>query len=227
MQITVIAGGSTQPALDIVAPAFHQETGNAVTMIYNVGRRALARMDAGEVFDVIVEPEDVLERHFRPAGRVEEGGLRVGRMGLGVMIRADAPIPDISNVAALKRAVIDAESILFTTENSGRHIEAMLRTVGIYEQVQAKITRCGHGPELMDRVLRGEGREFAFLGTNAIRTYREKGIVSVGPLPEEVQHYLEFMAVPTTISPHKEVAWEFARFCAGPARPILAANGLV
>ena len=92
--------------------------------------------------------------------------------------------------------------------------------------VEAKTTRYHNGPELMNRVLRGKGKEFAFLSINAIRTYKEKGLVLVGPLPEELQYYYELLAVPSIKSTNKEVAWEFVRFCGGPGKPLLVANGL-
>ena len=37
---------------------------------------------------------------------------------------------------------------------------------------------------------------------------------------------IEFVAVPSLMSLHKEVAREFVRFCAGPGKPLLVANGI-
>ena len=222
VEITVLAGGAAEPGLDLVAAAFQKQTGHTVRIAYNLGALGIKRMDDGEVFDVVVQPDTIL----RATGKVEEGGIQIGRVGLGVMIRPGAPVPDISSVAALKRAVLEAQSILYTTATSGQYIEAMLKKMGIYEQVEARITRFPHGPELMDRVLRGRGKEFAFLPITFIRTDKKKGMQLVGPLPEEVQHYVEFIAVPSTMSAHKEVAWQFAHFCGGPGKPLLVANGV-
>lgn len=224
-EITVLAGGAVVPGLNYVAAAFRKQTGHIIK-IAHVGVEAIKRMDDGEVFDVVVHPRDNLEQFFRPAGKVEEGGIGIGRVGVGVMVRPGAPIPDMSSAEALKRAVFGAESILYTTAASGRYVEGMLRKIGIYEQAQAKTTRYPHGPELMDRVLSGRGKEFGFLPITEILTYKEKGIMLVGPLPEELQHYLDFMAVPSTQSTNKDVAWEFARFCAGPGKPLLVAHGV-
>ncbi len=225
-EITVMSSGSAEPGLDFVAAAFKKETGHVVKISFNLGAQGPRRMDDGEVFDVVVATSNAIKRSFRPTGLVEEGGISIGRVGIAATVRPGAPVPDISSVEALKRAVLEAESILITSETSGLYIEAMLRKMGIYEQVEAKITKdLPNGPSLMDRLLSGKGREFAFLSPNAIRTYKEKGLVLVGPLPEEVQFYREFMAVPTAKSTNKEVAWEFARFCGGPGKPLLVANG--
>lgn len=96
IQITVLSAGSAQPALDVVAPAFEWQTGHAVRMVYNVGRRSLARRDAGKIFDVVIHTDDALEKTFRPGGRVEKGGGVIGRVGMGAMVRPDARRSDHS-----------------------------------------------------------------------------------------------------------------------------------
>ena len=225
VEITVMSGGSAEPALDFVAAAFHKETGHAVRIAYNTGARGRKRVEDGEVFDVLVVASDSLKRNW--GGKVEAGGTSIGRLGgLGMMIRPGLPLPDISSLEALRSALLEAESVLYTEETSGLYIEGMLRKMGIVEQVEAKTTRYRNGPSLMDRVLNGTGKEFGFLSINAIGTYKEKGLVLVGPLPEEVQYYYELIAVPLRNSTNKEVAWQFVRFCGGPGKPLLVANGL-
>lgn len=226
MEITVWSGGAAEPGLDFVAAAFQKETGHAVRITYNLGARGRKRMEDGEVFDVLVATRDAMDSYFRPTGQVEEGGIGIGRVGLGAMVRPGAPVPDISSTEAFKRAVLEADALIYTEEASGLRIDGILGKLGIAEQVKAKVTHARNGPELMDRVLRGSGREIGFLPITAILTYREKGIVLAGPLPEELQYYLELMAVPSTKSPHKDVAWKFVRYCGEQGKPLLAANGL-
>jgi len=226
VEITVMSGGAVEPGLDFVAAAFQKETGHAVRITYNQGAKGNKRIHDGEIFDVLVATKASIGKNFLGTGKIEEGGIDIGRVGVGMMVRAGAPVPDISSVEALKRAVLEAESVLYTEETSGFYIEEMLRKMAIAEAVNAKTERFHNGPALMDRVLKGKGREVGFLPINAIRTYQDKGVVLVGPLPEAVQYYLEFVAVPTTRTPHKEVAWQFARFCGGPGRPLLAAHGV-
>jgi molybdate transport system substrate-binding protein len=175
---------------------------------------------------VVVQTGNTLDRYFRPFGKVEPGGVGIGRAGLGVLIRQGAPRPDISTVQALRQSVLDAESLLYTLETSGQNIERMLKKLGVHEQADAKASRYPHGPELMDALLKGKGAEFGFLSINAIRTYQDKGVQLVGPLPEEVQFYYDFVAVPSSNSRRKDIAWQFAHFCAGPGKPLLVANGI-
>jgi molybdate transport system substrate-binding protein len=225
-EIAVLSGGATEPGLNYVAAAFQKATGHAVRITYDTPARGLKRMAAGEVFDVVAGSAESVRDVYRPAGKVEEGELPMGRVGIGVMIRPGAPVPDISSVEALKRAVLEADSVLYNTATSGQYIAGMLKTLGILVQAEAKARRLDTGPLTMDYVLNGKGKEFAFGPITEIMTYKEKGLVLVGPLPEEVQHYYVQVAVPTKNSTNKEVAWEFARFCAGPGKSILAAYGI-
>jgi molybdate transport system substrate-binding protein len=225
-EITVMSSGSAEPGLDYVVAAFEKATGHRVKITYNEGARGTKRLQDGD-FDVVVATSNAIERMFRANGLVEPGGASVGRAGLGVIVRPGARVPDISNPDALKRAALAADALLLTSETSGIYIEQWLKKVGIYEQVKAKITHYHSAPEIVERALRGTGNEVGFMPINAAKNHLAKGIVVVGPLPEEAQFYREFFAVPTSHSVHKDVAWEFVCYCGGPGRPLFTEHGLV
>lgn len=226
VKLKIIAGGALDPGLDFVAAAFQKQTGHSFSIEYNLGARGLERIDKGAGVDLVVATSVAVEGIFRAAGKLEDGGINVGRVGIGMMVRSGVPLPDISSAVTLKRAVLDAESILHTEEASGLYVEQMLRKLGIYARTQPQTLRTRNGPELIDQMLSSSCRVIGFLPLTAIRTYKDRGIVLVGPLPEEVQCNLEFIAVPTISSSHKEIAWDFARYCGGPGRPLLVANGV-
>jgi molybdate transport system substrate-binding protein len=223
-EINIMSSGSAEPGLDFVAAAFHKQTGYRVRITYNLGTRGMKRLEQGE-FDAVVASDESIERNYRPAGLVEDGGVGIGRMGIGVMVRPGAPLPDIASVDALKGAIIAAESILITTHTSGLSTETLFRKLEMYEQALAKITRFPDGPSLLDRLLKGRGREFAILSINHVGGFRNRGLVVVGPLPDEVQHYREFIAVASRKSKNKEIAQAFVRFCGGPGKSLFTANG--
>jgi molybdate transport system substrate-binding protein len=45
--------------------------------------------------------------------------VELGRVGVGVAVRAGAPVPDISNTEALKRAILAADSIVYNRASTG------------------------------------------------------------------------------------------------------------
>ena len=70
------------------------------------------------MWDVVIAPPAVLDE-LAKTGKIGNERVAVGRVGMGVAVRAGAPIPDISSVEALKRSVLAAESLVFTRGSSG------------------------------------------------------------------------------------------------------------
>jgi molybdate transport system substrate-binding protein len=57
----------------------------------------------------------------------------VGRVGLGLAARADAPARDISTTEAFKHAFLKVDSLIFNNVASGNHFAEVLERLGIAE----------------------------------------------------------------------------------------------
>src|SRR5689334_4603672 len=139
-EITVLSGGAVEPGLNAAAAAFQKETGHTVKLTYNTTPQIQKRVGAGETFDVVIAPPAAM-KGFAAAGKADEGGVNVGRVGMGVVVRPGAPVPDISSAEAIKRAVLEAESVVFNRASSGIYFENLLKKMGIYEQIEPKAAR--------------------------------------------------------------------------------------
>ena len=53
-------------------------------------------------------------------------------------MRASAPAPDIGSAGALKRTVLAAKSVAYSSGASGTYIVTMFQKLGIYDEVRAK-----------------------------------------------------------------------------------------
>lgn len=224
-EITVLSGGAVEPGLNAAAAAFRKETGHMVKITYNTTPQMRKRVGAGDTFDVVIAPPAAI-KEFAAAGKVEGGGVNVGRVGLGVVIRPGAPVPDISNAEAIRRTVLEAESIVFNRASSGLYFESLLKKMGIYEQVEPKSARYATGAEVMEHVLKGKGKEVGFGPSTEILQYKDKGLRLVGPLPVEIQNYTSYVAVPMSAATQKEVAQAFVRFLGGSGKPLFVAAGI-
>jgi len=224
-EITVLSGGAVEPGLNAAAAAFEKATGHAVKITYNTTPQIRKRVGGGDTFDVVIAPP-AAAKEFAAAGKVEEGGDNVGRVGLGVVIRPGAPVPDISNSETIRRTVLEAESIVFNRASSGLYFEGLLKKMGIYEQVEPKSARYATGAEVMEHVLKGKGKEVGFGPITEILQYKEKGLRLIGPLPAEIQNYTSYVAVPMSAGSNKEVAAAFVRFLGGPGKPLFVAAGI-
>jgi molybdate transport system substrate-binding protein len=224
-EITVISGGAVEPGLNTAAATFQKETGHTVKITYNTTPQMIKRIGGGDIFDVLIAPPAAI-KDFTAAGKVEEGGINIGRVGIGVVVRPGAPVPDISSAEAIKRAVLEAESVVFNRASSGLYIEGLFKKMGIYGQVEMKAARYATGAETMEHMLKGKGKEVGFGPITEILLYKEKGLLLVGPLPADVQNYTAYTAVPMTKSTSKEVAQAFVRFLGGPGKPLFVAAGI-
>jgi molybdate transport system substrate-binding protein len=224
-EITVLSGGAVEPGLNAAAAAFQKETGHSVKITYNTTPQMRKRVAAGDTFDVVIAPPAAV-KEFAAAGKVGEGGINVGRVGLGVVVRPGAPVPDISNADAIKRSVLEAESIVFNRASSGLYFEELLKKMGIYAQVEPKTARYATGAEVMEHVLKGKGKEVGFGPITEILQYKEKGLRLVGPLPAEIQNYTSYTAVPMSAGSSKDVAQAFVRFLGGNGKPLFVAAGI-
>ena len=224
-EITVLSGGAVEPGLNAAAAAFEKTTGHAVKITYNTTPQMRKRVGGGDVFDVVIAPPAAV-KEFTAAGKVEEGSVDVGRVGMGVVIRPGAPVPDISSSEAIRRTVLEAESIVFNRASSGLYFEGLLKKMGIYEQIESKTARYTTGAEIMEHVLKGKGKEVGFGPITEILQYKDKGLRLVGPLPAEIQNYTAYVAVPMSAGSNKEVAGAFVRFLGGRGKPLFVAAGI-
>jgi molybdate transport system substrate-binding protein len=224
-EITVLSGGAVEPGLKAAAAAFEKQSGHTVKITFNTTPQMLKRVEGGESFDVVVAPPAAIKQ-FAAAGKVEEGGANVGRVGLGVVVRPGAPVPDISSAEAIRRAVLEAESIVFNRASSGLYFEGLLKKMGIYDQIESKTSRYATGAEVMEHVLKGKGKEVGFGPITEILEFKDKGLRLVGPLPAEIQNYTSYTAVPMTGRPNAEAARALAAFLGGKGKPLFVAAGI-
>jgi len=225
-EITVLSGGAVEPGLNAAAAAFEKATGHKVKITYNTTPAMRKRVGAGDTFDVVIAPPAAI-KDFAAAGKVGEGGADLGRVGSRVAVRPGAPVPDIASADAIKRAVLEAESIVFNRASTGIYIENLFKKMGVYDQIESKTVRYPDAGAVMEHLLKGKGREVGFGPITEILLYKDKGLRYIGPLPAEIQNYTSYTAVPMSAGTQKDVAQAFVKFLAGPAgKPLFVAAGI-
>ncbi len=225
-EITVMSGGAVEPGLKAAAAAFEKQSGHKVKITFNTTPQMRKRVAAGDTFDVVIAPPAAV-KEFAAAGKVEAGGLDIGRVGSGVAVRPGAPVPAIATADDIKKTVLEAESIVFNTASTGIYFENLLKKWGIYEQVQPRTARYTTGAEVMKHALKGKGREVAFGPITEILLEKEHGLVFVGPLPPEVQNFTSYIAVPMSAGTQKDAAQALVKFLGGPVgKPLFVAAGI-
>ncbi|MDB5889384.1 MAG: transporter substrate-binding protein [Polaromonas sp.] len=232
VDIAVLSAGAVEPGLKAAAAAFDKQTGHTTTIVFNTAPQLRQRMLGAAAFDVVIAPPALIAE-FAAASKLAETRANVGRVGMGVAVRDGAPKPDISTADTLKRAVLEADSLVFNRASTGLYLEGLLKRWDVWSQVEAKSSRYPDGASVMEHVIKGEGkgaaptREIGFGAITEILLYQGKGLGFVGPVPAEVQNYTSYTAAPLASSAQQALAQQFVAFLAGPVgKPAFVTAGV-
>jgi molybdate transport system substrate-binding protein len=215
-ELAVLSAGAIEPGVRPALAAFEKQTGHAVRVTFNTAPQIRKRMAEGEAWDVVIAPPVMIEELVQ-SRKADGARVDVGRVGLGVVIRADADVPDISSADTFQKSLLQAESLVFNRASTGVYLEGLLRKQGIYERLQAKSTRYPDGAAVMEHVLHGKGREIGFGAITEILLYRDKGLKLVGPLPADIQNYTAYSATALTGAANRDLVTQFLNYLGSPA----------
>ena len=151
-ELKVLSAGAIEPALVGLADAFRRDTGHQVEISFATAPALRKKITAGELTDLLIAPPAVIEELVKAGKVVAEGRAPIGRVGVGVAVRADAPVPDISTPEALKKTVLGADSLVYNEASTGIYFARLLERLGIAEQVKGKTTRYPDGAAVFEHL---------------------------------------------------------------------------
>ncbi len=226
-EIKVLGAGAVEPALVALAEAFRRDTGNSVIISFATAPAIRKKLSDGEAADIVIAPPAVLDDLVKAGKVLGEDRAAIGRVGVGVAVRAGASAPDISTPEALKRAVLAADSLVYNEASTGIYFAKLLERLGIADEVKSKTTRYADGAAVFEHLLRGKGNEIGVGALTEIIRYTKKGLTLVGPLPAEVQNYTTYTAGVMAGAKSPDAARTFIRFVTSPsAKATFAAAGV-
>ena len=225
--ISLLSAGAIEPGLVAAVDAYNKRGAGVANITWSTAPVIRRRLDNNEVHDVVIAPDAAIDDFARQHKVAGDERLYVGRVGIGIVTRVDVVTPDLSNVDAVEKAVLDAESVVFNRASSGLHVEALLKNRGISDSIQHKTKRFDDGPAMMAHLITGKGQEIAFGAIIEILMFTGKGLKLAAPLPEEIQHWTRYDAAPMTAARNAVGARDFMRYLATPqVRGLFAAHGI-
>jgi len=215
-EVTLIAPGGIRAPIQKMIPDFERKTGHTVKATFGSGNGTKQQVMKGEAFDVpIVQPplaEVIATGHVIP-----ETETPLATVAVALAVRKGAPKPDISTPDALKKTLLGAKSVAFPDgargAAAGVSFDQTLKTLGIAEQMQAKITRAQGGGRAMEMLAKGEVEiGLTFLS----EIVDDAGVEVVGILPREISTPTALVGFVSTKAKSPEAAKALLKYLSGP-----------
>lgn len=215
---------ATRGLLDELAATHSQRTGVPVSFLVMGGVEAARRVAAGELFDVVVLASDAIDKLVVAGRLAATGKIDLVRSDVAVAVRAGAERPDISTGDALRRAVLAAPRIAYSTGPSGIALVALFERWGIADVVRSRLVQAPPGVPVGSLLARGE----AALGFQQLSELMGvEGIDLLGPLPPEIQITTVFSAAPAIGGTQPEAVRALLEFMASAeSAPIKRSHGM-
>jgi molybdate transport system substrate-binding protein len=184
----------------------------------------LIKLATSAPFDLGVVPVDVFKNAEAKARFASGPTLDIARVGYGVAVRAGAPKPDVSTPDALKKTLLDAQSVAFLPASAaGAYVSGVFERLGIGETMKAKIKPQTATGDIAKVVAKGD----AELGVFLINVLMAPGVELAGPFPAELQNDLVFTSAVAAETKEAEAANAFIAYPKTPAAvAVIKAKGM-
>jgi len=228
-EIRVITSGAFTEAYKQLIPIYEQASGHKVISAYgasigNAPDSIPSRFARGEKFDLVILSEGGLEALMKEGKLVKGSRVDLPRSQIGAAVRKGTPKPDISTVAALKQALLNAKSVAYSASASGTYISTeMFPKLGIADQMKDKAKRIMS--ERVGAVVARGDAELGFQQVSELIYFKELDFL--GTIPDEVQQTIFFSSALVEGAEQQEAAKHLVRFFTSPAvANIVRATGL-
>jgi len=223
-EIKVIAAAAVKDIVLDLIPAFEKSSGHKVTTIWAGTEAITKRISGGEMVDIVLIAAPNIDKLISEGRLVAGSRADVAKSGIGVAVRAGLPKPDISSGEAVKKAVLAAKSVAYSSGPSGFYLADLFKKMGIADQIKDKVKQTPSGVQVGEVVARGE----ADLGFQQVSELLHlKGIHYLGPLPADIQHITVFSAGLHTAATAPDAAKQLVKFLTAPeAGAIIRKTGM-
>lgn len=211
-ELNVLSAGAVQKAMQALAADYQEQTGTTVHFTFgNVGQ-IQGHLKAGEAADIVILSTSALDDLATSGALVPGSKAVLGRVGMGVAVKAGAPVPNIATPQAFKTALLKAPSIAYSDPagggSSGVFFDQLIQKLGIADAVRAKAVLI-RGGSATDPIKEGKA---AMAVQNSSELIGVAGIRYVGPFPAADQNYITYAGGVDARSAQAKDAAAFLRF---------------
>jgi molybdate transport system substrate-binding protein len=223
-EVKVLSSAAVKEPFVELIPGYERSSGNKVVATWAGTVNVLKRLQDGEVADLVVLAGPTIDDLIKQGKIVAGSRVDLAKSGVGVAVRSGAPKPDISTADALKRALLAAKSIAYSTGPSGVYLDGLFQRMGIADELKAKTKVSAPGVPVGEMVARGEA-EIGFQQVSELLPVA--GIDYVGPLPAEIQTITVFSGGIHTGASQPDAAKALVKYITSPeAVPVIKKKGM-
>ena len=215
--IKVMSGGAPKEVLTALVPEFEKKTGHKVHITYIVISAMQQKLAAGERPDMVLMPAPALEGQMKAGVMRDQPRPNLGIVSVGLVVREGAAKPDISSLEKFKAAMLAAKSVVHANPAatpSGGHLAKVWERLGIAEEMKPKLKFSNALDGGVAAIAKGEAEIGLYPLSEVIS---EKGVTSVGLIPQEVQLNTIYATGVLSEAASADAAIAFVNFLADPA----------
>jgi molybdate transport system substrate-binding protein len=223
--VHVLASNGMKAVIDDLKPQAERAIGRPLVIEFGTSSAVKTRIEDGEEFDVAILTSDVIDDLAKAGKIAAETRTEIARCGIGIGVRAGAAKPDIRSIDALKKTLLASKSITYAQDGASRtYILQMEDKLGIADKMKAKTILEQGSVRSNARVADGSAEMVLTLVSEILPA---PGVQLVGPLPAEVQHYVNFAEGIGPNSKNTDAGKALVKFFASPAvAPTLKSKGM-
>lgn len=185
-EIRVLSASAVKEALTELAPQFEKTHGHTLNITWSTSAIIRKQVADGGKFDLVITTEPDI-RNFITGQLVTPGSqVSIGRTGVAIAIKDTSQKPDVSTAENLKKAILEARGIAYSTGASGQYVLQMIDRMGIMAAVKPKLKEAPPGTRVATLLVSGEA-DLGFQQMSELS--HEHGITTLGYLPAEIQSW--------------------------------------
>ncbi len=168
-----------------LAAAVAREAGVEVEGSFGAVGAMLEKFKAGEACDVVILTNAQIAELTARSLVIPETSADLGSVPTAIAVRDESELPDVSNEAALRAALVAADAIYFpdpARATAGIHFAKVLDQLGIREKVAGRIRTHPNGSTAMRAMAEAGGNPIGC--TQATEILATPGVRLVQPLPK-------------------------------------------
>jgi molybdate transport system substrate-binding protein len=210
----VISSMATREVLRELAHRYESATSQAVTTEAAGGIDVAKRVDRGDSLEVVVLAANVIDRLIAQRKILPSSRVDLVKSEIAVAVRAGARKPDVATEEAVKRAVLGAKTISYSTGPSGIHLESTFARWGILEEIRPRVVVPPPGVPIASLIADGTA-ELGFQQLSELMNV--PGVEAIGTLPASIQAITVFAGAIAANCRRPDDARALLAFMASPA----------